>query len=53
MQQENIAKYRAEAEACLTRADLEQNKTTAARWVKLAEEWFRMADELERRIKRN
>ena len=44
----HIAQYRAEAAACIERANLEQNKTTAARWVKIAEEWSRMADVLER-----
>ena len=32
------------------RAEADPNKATAARWLKVAEEWSRMADVLERRI---
>ena len=45
-----FAQYRAEATGCLERARKEPNKATAERWQKIAEEWFRMADELERKI---
>lgn len=50
MHESKIAEYRAQAEACKTRAELDPNKSTAARWLKVAEEWTRMADELERRL---
>jgi hypothetical protein len=46
---EKIAEYRAQASACRTRAGAEANKSTAARWLKVADEWTCMADELERR----
>ena len=45
-----IAEYRAAAAACMARAVGDPNKSTAARWLKVAEEWTRMADELERRM---
>ena len=51
MHEEKIAEYRAQAAACKARADLEPNKTTAARWLNVAGEWSRMADELECRLK--
>ena len=51
MYSERIGKYRAEAAACLRQAELDQNKITAGRWLKLADEWSRMADEIEFRIK--
>lgn len=47
MDEFKIAEYRAQAEACRARAELESNKSTAARWLKVAVEWDRMADELE------
>lgn len=46
---EKIAEYRTQASACRARAEKEANKSTAARWLKVADEWARMADELERR----
>ena len=47
MHEAKIAEYRAEASACRARAERDTNKSTAARWLKVAEEWSRMADELE------
>jgi hypothetical protein len=49
MHEGKIAEYRASASACRARAAADPNKFTAARWLKVAEEWNRMADELERR----
>jgi hypothetical protein len=49
MHESKIAEYRAQAAVCRARADLDPNKSTAARWLKVAEEWIRMADELERK----
>jgi hypothetical protein len=49
MQEAKIAEYRAEAAVCRARAKLDANKSTSQRWFKVAEEWSRMADELERR----
>lgn len=43
-----IAEYRTEAAKCVARAKLDNNKSSAARWLKVADEWTRMADELER-----
>ena len=51
MHEAKIAEYRAQAAACKARAEADPNKFTAARWLKVAEEWTRMADELERRTK--
>ena len=51
MDEFKIAEYRAQAAACRTRAELEPNKSTATRWLKVAAEWSRMADELERKGK--
>ena len=51
MQDPKIAEFRTEAAACRARAERDANKSTAARWLKVAEEWSRMADELERPIK--
>jgi hypothetical protein len=48
---EHIAQYRAEAAVCMEWANNERNKATAARWLKTADEWNRMADELEQKIK--
>lgn len=48
MHEEKIAQYRAEASACITRADMDSNKTSAKRWRRLAEEWLAMAESLER-----
>jgi hypothetical protein len=50
MQESKIAEYRAQAADCRARAELEPNKTTAARWLMVAEEWTRMADDLERSL---
>jgi len=49
MHEAKIAEYRVEAAACKARAEADANKSTAARWLKVAEEWTGMADELERR----
>lgn len=49
MHENKIAEYRAAAATCKARADADPNKSTAARWLKVAEEWSRMAEELERR----
>ena len=48
MADDRITQYRAQAASCLIQANLDQNKSTASRWIKIAEEWNRMADELER-----
>ena len=50
MHEQKIAEYRAAAAACKGRADADPNKSTAARWLKVAEEWVRMADDLERKL---
>lgn len=47
MYEEKIAEYRAQAAACVARAELDPNKSTAARWMKVAQEWTLMADDLE------
>ena len=49
MREDKIAQYRAEASNCITRADMDTNKTSAIRWRRLAEEWLAMAEDLERR----
>jgi hypothetical protein len=49
MHEDKIAHYRAEAATCIVRADMDTNRITATRWRRLAEEWTRMADELESR----
>ena len=46
MHEDRIAEYRAQAAAFKAWADANSNKSTAARWLKVAEEWARMADEL-------
>ena len=51
MHEEKIAEYRAEAAACISRADLDQNTGSAMRWRKLAQEWLAMAENLEQREK--
>ena len=48
MHEVKIAEYRAEAAVCIARANLNSNKSTAARWLEVAAEWTRMVDELER-----
>ena len=48
MHEDKIAQYRAEASICITRADMDTNKASAARWRRLAEEWLAMAENLER-----
>ena len=50
MHDQKIAEYRAQAAECLARAELESNKSTASRWLKVAQEWTRMADHLEARV---
>jgi hypothetical protein len=50
MYENRIAQYRAEAAICIARANGDPNKSTSARWLKVADEWTRMADELESRI---
>lgn len=50
MHEQKIAEYRAAATSCKAWADAEPNKSTAARWLKVAQEWTRMADELERKL---
>jgi hypothetical protein len=50
MHEDKIEEYRAQAADCKARAELESDKTVSARWLKVAEEWFRMADNLERRL---
>ena len=49
MHENKIAQYRAEASVCNSRANSDSNKSTSARWLKVAADWTRMADELERR----
>ena len=51
MDEFKIAEYRDQAVACRARADSDPNKSTATRWLKVAAEWSRMADELERKGK--
>jgi hypothetical protein len=48
MHENKIAEYRAQAAACKAKAESESNKSTAARWQKVADEWIRMANDLER-----
>ena len=50
MQENKIAEYRAEAAICIARANSDSNKSAAARWLKIAADWNRMADELERKL---
>jgi hypothetical protein len=50
MHEDKIAQYRAEAVICLSRANADSNKSTSARWRKVAADWTRMADELEAKI---
>ena len=47
MHEAKIAQYRAEAAICIARANSDSNKSTSTRWLKIATEWSRMADELE------
>ena len=47
MHEAKIAQYRAEAAICIARANSDSNKSTSARWPKVAGDWTRMADELE------
>jgi hypothetical protein len=49
MHEGKIAEYRAEAALCIARANSDSNKSSAARWLKVAADWNRMADELEGR----
>jgi hypothetical protein len=51
MHEGKIAEYRAEAALCIARANSDSNKSSAARWLKVAADWNRMADELEGRDK--
>ena len=46
MHEDKIEEYRAQAADCKARAELESDKTTSVRWLKVADEWFRMADDL-------
>ena len=48
MHEYKIAEYRNEAANCVARAKLDNNKSRAARWLKAADEWTQMADELGR-----
>ena len=48
MHEDKIAEYRAEEAACITRADLDGNQASAARWRNLAQEWLAMAENLEK-----
>ena len=50
MNEDKIAEYRAEAAVCISRAEMDTNKTTVLKWRSLAEEWTRKADELERKL---
>ena len=50
MHETQIAQYRAEAAICIARAISDSNKSTSARWLKVAADWTRMADELEAKI---
>ena len=52
MHEAKISEYRAEAAICISRANSDSNKSTSARWRKVAADWTRMADELERRENR-
>ena len=47
MNEDKIAEYRAEAAVCISRANADSNKSTSARWLKVAADWTRMADELD------
>ena len=51
MHEDKIRQYRAEASTCITRADMDTNRTSAIRWRRLAEEWLAMAEDLEMRQK--
>lgn len=50
MYESKIVQYRAEAAICIARANADPNKSTSARWLKVAADWTRMADELEAKI---
>jgi hypothetical protein len=50
MHESKISEYRAEAAACKSKAEADTNTTTAARWLNVADEWTRMADDLERAL---
>ena len=50
MHEDKIAEYRAEAAVCISRANSDSNKLAAARWLKLAADWTRMADGLETKL---
>ncbi|HUQ34739.1 MAG TPA: hypothetical protein VM144_00010 [Aestuariivirga sp.] len=50
MHEIKIAQYRAEAATCISRANADSNKSTSARWLKVAADWTRMSDELEAKI---
>ena len=50
MREDKITEYRVQAAACKEKAESEPNKFTAVRWQKVADEWTRMADELERKL---
>lgn len=50
MHEDKIAQYRAEAALCISRANADSNKSTSARWLKVAGDWTRMANELQAKI---
>ena len=50
MHEDKIAEYRAAAAICISRANSDSNKSAADRWLKVAADWTRMADELERKL---
>ena len=50
MHENKIAEYRAEAAKCIARANADSNKSSSARWLKVAADWNRMADELEAKL---
>ena len=50
MHENKIAEYRAAAAVCIARANSDSNKSASARWLKIAADWNRMADELELKL---
>ena len=50
MHENKIAQYRAEAAICIARANSDSNKSTSARWLKIAADWTHMAEDLEAKI---
>lgn len=47
MHTHRITQFRAEAAACVVRANADCDKITAAHWLRMAADWTRMADDLE------